>query len=382
MLGLAAGIAVWMVSRGFRVPRRVLGVSALLVLAGIAFYYSPPGWQLRSRTRWFVEDASGGARVRLWQDSLSMAVRRPLGYGPETFTAAFPRFESPALARAYPDFLHESPHNIFLDAWVSQGIPGLVILLGFCWVGLAAAWRSKQVWLAAGLAAIVVSQMFTVFTMPTAMVFYTTIAISVGAGRETPAATPKWEIWPRWVLALFLVYGAVRLTLADRQLELAKSALERGDVPAASAHDSDYDRLRLPGTGSDLWYSRTCSNLAATTANPLVRVQAMAQAGAAGTRATLTSEEPFNAWYSLSALYAGQNDIASTERCLRAAIAARPNWFKPHWTLAQVLRLEGRLEEAENEAALAADRNGGKNPEVTHTLDEIRALRGSRRAQP
>jgi hypothetical protein len=108
----------------------------------------------------------------------------------------------------------------------------------------------------------------------------------------------------------------------------------------------------------------------------------MVQAGAAAVRATRTSEEPFNAWYNLSALYAGQNDFANTGKCLRAAIAARPNWFKPHWTLAQVLRLEGRLEEAEREAALGADRNGGKDPEVAHTLDEIRALRAAARAQP
>jgi hypothetical protein len=59
---------------------------------------------------------------------------------------------------------------------------------------------------------------------------------------------------------------------------------------------------------------------------------------------------------------------------LRAAIAAKPAWFKSHWMLAQVLRLEGRTEEALREAALAAELNGGKNPEVTRTLEEIRLL--------
>ena len=52
------------------------------------FYFSPVGWNLRSRTRWFVEDPWGGARPLLWRDSLRMATHRPLaGYGPETFTA-------------------------------------------------------------------------------------------------------------------------------------------------------------------------------------------------------------------------------------------------------------------------------------------------------
>jgi tetratricopeptide (TPR) repeat protein len=214
------------------------------------------------------------------------------------------------------------------------------------------------------------------------LVFYVTIALAMGLNQETEAARRKSKGWLRWALALLLAYGAVRLTLADRQLALAQAALQRGDVPAAAAHYGGYERLRFPGTGSDLWYSRACANLAAKVANPVVRVQALAQAGAAAVRATQTSEEPFNAWYNLSAFYAAQNDFANTEKSLRAAIAARPNWFKPHWTLAEVLRLEGRMDEAEREAVLAADRNARKNPEVERTLDEIRALRPAGRPQP
>ncbi|HEV2447629.1 MAG TPA: O-antigen ligase family protein [Candidatus Sulfopaludibacter sp.] len=376
-LGLAVGGAVWLCGRGFRVPRRAWLAAVAVVLVGAAFYYSPAGWQMRSRARWFREDRWGGSRVWLWRDSLAMAVRRPLGYGPETFTAQFPRFESPALARAYPDFLHESPHNIFLDAWVSQGIPGVVILGLFCWAGLAAARRAKRpgaIWLAASLAATIASQMFTVFTMPTALVFYLTIALLVApeARPEPPRTSPIPLAPARWAVAMVLAYCAVRLTVADRQLELAKRALDRTDLATAATRFAEYDRLRFPGAGSDLWYSRACANLAARVVNPVVRVQALAQAGAAGVRATRTAGDPFNAWYSLSAIYAAQNDFPNTGRCLRAAIAARPNWFKPHWTLAQVLRLEGRLAEAEQESALAAGLDGGKHPEVARTLDEIR----------
>jgi Tfp pilus assembly protein PilF len=107
--------------------------------------------------------------------------------------------------------------------------------------------------------------------------------------------------------------------------------------------------------------------------SPLVQLQALAQSGAAAVRATRTAEDPFDAWYSLATLYASQNDAAGAERSLRAGIAANPNWFKPHWTLAQVLLVEGRMEEAGREAALAAELNAGKNPEVARTLEEIRA---------
>jgi hypothetical protein len=43
--------------------------------------------------------------------------------------------------------------------------------------------------------------------------------------------------------------------------------------------------------------------------------------------------------------------------------------------LAQVLRTNGRLEEAQAQAELAAKLNNGKNPEVNQTLYQIRAAR-------
>ena len=91
-------------------------------------------------------------------------------------------------------------------------------------------------------------------------------------------------------------------------------------------------------------------------------------------RATRNAEEPQNAWFNLAVFYGQQNDHAHTEQALRAAISSAPNWFKPHWILAQVLGLEGRFGEAQQEAERAADLNGGKNPEVMRTAAEIRAL--------
>src|SRR5204863_155760 len=60
--------------------------------------------------------------------------------GPEVFTAAFPHYESAGLARAYPDFAHESPYNTFLDAFMAQAIPGLLLLIAACALGFQAAW--------------------------------------------------------------------------------------------------------------------------------------------------------------------------------------------------------------------------------------------------
>jgi O-Antigen ligase len=370
-LGVAVGAAVWIFWRGLRLPRRAAGVAGAALLALFVLYLSPLGQPLRSRARWFAEDPWGGARLLLWRDSLRMGLARPMaGYGPETFRAAFPHYESVALARAYPDFAHESPHNIFLDALVGQGIAGVLLLAAWCALGLAAAWKIRRqhpdlaAGLAAALAAGIVSQQFTVFTIPTAVIFFATIALAAGLA-DFSGDVPTQPV-RRFPLALPLLYFAVRIAFADRALALAQRDLAAGHVTAAAAH------YQASGQTSDLWYSRALLAAAQSAPNIGDRLQAFHRSSIAGLRATRTAEDPFNAWYSLSSIRAAQNDAAGTEQCLRAAIAAHPNWFKPHWTLAQVLRLQSRGEEAEREAALAVGLDGGRHPEVARTLQELR----------
>ena len=393
VLAWLAGGAVFALWKGLRLTRRQMRAAclatALLAAAAAAFYYSPPGRQLRSRARWFAEDPWGGARLDLWRDTLAMASHRPAaGYGPEVFTAEFPRFESVALARAYPDFFHESPHNIFIDALVSQGIPGFVILIALCAYGFREGWRLKRrplgAALAAALAAGVVSQQFTAFIMPTALLFFTTLALLAALGdpraaglrpKDRMTSGPQVASPPLKTLAVVagvaLLYLAVRFTLADHALALAQRALDREDLGTASVQYQNYEHYRLPGASADLWYSRTTLNVALKSKDPLRRIAAMLQSEAAALGATRTSEDPFNSWYNLAVISGLQDNGARAEQCLRAAISSHPNWFKPHWSLAQVMRVEGRNEGAAREAAIAADLDAGRHLEVTRTRDEI-----------
>jgi O-antigen ligase len=372
ILGLAVGGAVWLYRRGFRAWRRVRVVTAAIALGAAAFYFSPAGWQLRSRARWFAEDPWGGARPLLWRDSLAMGLSHPLlGFGPEVFTAEFPRYESENLARAYPDFAHESPHNIFLDALVSQGLPGL-LLLGLL---LAQGFRTRDPAIAAALAAGVAAQQFTVFTLPTALLTFTTVALAI----PVPDAPPSSAVWRRPMLALapvalFLLFCAVRYTLADAALAEAQNRLRAGDIRGADGSYTQYARWRLPGTSADLWYSRALSEFAGRTTDPALRLQALVRSGTAALQATESSEDPFNAWYNMAQLAAGRIDAQGAERALRAAIAANPNWFKPHWTLARLLQLQGRHKEALAEAGLALRLDAGKHAEVERTLAELEPL--------
>jgi hypothetical protein len=262
------------------------------------------------------------------------------------------------LARAYPDFAHESPHNIFLDSFVAQGLPGLLLLIALCGVGFRAAWRARAkhpqvaAALAAALAAGIVAQQFTVFTIPTAAVFFATIGLAIGLDDPPPI------LHPRLPLAIPLLLLAAYYALADHDLAVTRRTLDAGRIPP-------------PPAAADLWYSRALLN--ATQQSPDIgrRVAGLQQATAAARRATVTAEDPFNAWYNLAIILAVQNDAAGAESALRSAIAARPNWFKPHWTLAQLLALEHRTSEARGEALKAADLDGGKHPEVGATLLQL-----------
>jgi O-antigen ligase len=363
-LGLAVGLLALGYRRGFRLSRRPLVAAGALVVAAAAFYFSPLGWNLRSRTRWFAEDPWGGARPLLWRDSLRMAGARPaIGQGLETFSATFPHYESKELARAYPDFAHESPHNVFLDALVQQGIPGLLCFAAVCALGF----RTRDPWLTGALAAGLAAQQFTVFTIATALIFYCTVALC-SPKPERAVVVPRFALAP---VAAVLLYCAIRYSAADLSLAQTRRALDAADLQTATTRFADYGRRKFPGGSADLWYAR--SLLALQAPDSLRRFQAFQLGAIAADRATRTAEEPFNAWLTLATVRAAQNDAAATENALRQAIAAHPNWFKTHWTLAQLLQLQGRRGEAVAEAELAADLNGGKNPEVAATLTQIRA---------
>ncbi|HTQ56277.1 MAG TPA: O-antigen ligase family protein [Bryobacteraceae bacterium] len=381
LVGAAAGgvfLALW---RGVRWTRLASIAVLTVATAGAVFYISPAGALLRARVHWVLEEPAGGARLLLWRDALHMALARwPLGYGPETFTAAFAMHKSAELARAFPDFYYESPHNIVLDALVSQGVPGPALLLALAALAFLAAWKRRTDAfagaLAAGLAAMTVGGQFVCFTMPTALAFYVTIALLIAL---TPV--PDRPVGRPWMRLAAVTPVSVAFTIFALQLVQSETALAgvRRDLEARliGSAASRYAAVPPFGPGADLWYSRRLVQIAGSGADRAARVAAFQDAVTAARRATETDDAPFNAYYNLAAVYASQNDYVHTVACLRAAISHAPNWFKPRWMLAQVLAAGGHIAEAEQEAARAAWLDGGKHAEVTGTLRHIRATRAS-----
>jgi tetratricopeptide (TPR) repeat protein len=229
--------------------------------------------------------------------------------------------------------------------------------------------------LGAGLAGGLASQQFNVFTLPTALYLFLMVALITASYVPAPQAVVK-RVWARGVAALLAVvfaFYAGQLALVDHQLALSRDALARSDIRQALSRYREAEQWYPAGSSADLYLSRELANQFRLASDVRVKLQTWTPAFQAAVRAVSTSEEKPNAYYNLAIFFATQNDAANVERSLRNAIVWAPNWFKPHWTLARLYSTQRRLPEAEKEAQLAADLNGGKDQEVMQTLRDIRS---------
>jgi O-antigen ligase len=358
MIASIAAAALMLARQGFTKQRMfrwtAIGAAALVLLG--VFYFSPAGGGLRAREYWSHDDPLGGSRLLLWRDSLRMASAHPLrGYGLESFVVEFPAYESIELARAYPDFYHESPHNIFLDALVSSGGLGFATLIAIAIFGIYFARGA----MGAAFVAILISQQFTAFTVPPELYFYICLAVLAAQPMEAPKAVQR-RLPLRWAIAAPFACFSVYLAIGDATLASARRALDRDEVAAAS---KDLARAREWHATADIYFSQRL--LAEKSYDPAARLRNWRSGLDAAREAPASADDPMNAFVNLAAFDAGMNDAASVERDLRAASATAPNWYKPHLLLARVLAVEGRTREAEMEAQAACDRGGPKPFSVT-----------------
>jgi hypothetical protein len=380
ILAVAAGFLSLAVFSGFKLRRKHL--LAGMVCAGLllVFFVSPAGTRLRARVRWSSDEPMGGARPLLWRDSLRMAAARPwAGFGPETFAAEFPRYQSLELARLLPDFYHESPHNTALDALTSEGIPGVLITLGWVVLGGWAAlhsWRARFAPGAALSSALVASCVASVFTAATAgPIFATLLVIAMLVGLDPKERASRPVIKPALVFAFsapiatcLAIFG---VTLAVADFDLARFQSGTSDTAGWIRRYNASVRTALPGAAEDLYCSRRLATICGAGVNPAIQAACVATATRAAARATRSADNPPNAWYNLGMFSAEQNDEAKVEISLRTSALLAPNWFKPHWALANVLALTGRGAEAKREAEKAFLLDAGKDPEVRETLGRL-----------
>ena len=358
ILGLAAGVgflSIWF--RPKLRPRTLLAV-VLLVSASWGFYSSAAGQQLRARTRWYVEDSTGGGRPLLWRDSARMGAQRwHSGWGLETFSSAFLGYQSVELAQAFPDRYYESAHNIFLDAWSSQGLPGLLALAGLLLAGGVSLWSVRSSdsrlagFLGAALMAAATGGQFLAFTAVTKLYFYVQAALLVSlvapsASRSRPASFGLPLCLICLGAACLPAYFAVSLARADWHLEGVRKVVGSDDPRGAIGGYQEFTAAKPAGFYADLWFSREMAAAAEKATNGTTREELWSAGKEAALRAVAASETPQNAFYSLAFFASQERDLEGVEQNLRAAIGAAPNWHQPYSMLAQVLAASGRLEEA------------------------------------
>jgi O-antigen ligase len=379
LLGILAGLVAMalMAPSSIRVHRKHILLAAAVVFLFAVFVFSSAGTLLRARAVWAGDEPLGGARPLIWRDSLRMAVARPVfGFGPETFLTAFARYQSEDLSRLFPDFHHESPHNLALDALTSTGFPGLLLMIG--WAVLAGVTitsaRQRGLRLAIPLTgALVASGTAAMFSAAsTGPVLLSLLIIGVLVSESvSEAASPATPLrWPLRLLGGLAACGlaafAVMLTLEDFRLEeFARRPREATYQTIVSAS--------LPGAGEDLYISRIlqqdCGKRVGVVSFLSCRQQVMQASG----KALKTSDDTTNAWYSLSMLSASQNELVWTRRGLEEAISASPNWFKPHWALARFLAQSGDRKRAAEEAVRAAFLDANRDSEVVETAGQLTA---------
>jgi O-antigen ligase len=359
--------------------RRFLSVRVWIIPVGVAvfalaiLYLSPSGSFLRKRLNQWVTDASGGPRLLLWRDSLSMARTRVVtGFGLETFTQYFPSFESTQMAVAYPEFAHESPHNIMLDTLLEQGLPGVLALLGLAavcvrlgWRAVASEHRQQATFILASLAAAVAAQQFTAFTLPTYVMFLVNLALlaMLPLRRKEDAPHGARSYSSRWAWAAIgavLIGFAAKYSTRETELSHVGSLLRRGMISSAIDEYRSVDRSGVLGETPDLWYSRRVITAIHPSTEKALQTRALQEAIEAATRASSSSEERFNAYFELAVLWALTDNGPKTEESLRGAIAWAPEWYEPHWYLSRILAASGRNEESMKESALAKALSGGR----------------------
>ena len=159
---------------------------------------------------------------------------------------------------------------------------------------------------------------------------------------------------------------------ADRALAVAEQRIASNDANGAAEAYRTALRLADFPAPATIWPIRAlCRSWPLAHRFSRLSLAASQQALESGIRAVTSAEDRQNAWYNLATLLATQNDATGVERSLRNAIAWAPNWFKPHWTLAQFLELTNRHEEALAEARTAVECDGNKDPEVTGTWKKL-----------
>jgi O-antigen ligase len=118
-------------------------VPLLVAGAGFLSIRTVPAVQTRFQDVLEDPDRAGGARLRVWHDSLAMMQAKPVeGFGPASFIWAYPPFRK----HVSNTFLWDYPHNEYVGLLVEEGAAGAALFFaGGLWLFGWWVWRLSRI---------------------------------------------------------------------------------------------------------------------------------------------------------------------------------------------------------------------------------------------
>ncbi|MFL6213089.1 MAG: O-antigen ligase family protein [Blastocatellia bacterium] len=399
-------------------------VAALVVVAVIGLIAANPASRhLVTRARAAIaEGASGAGRTLLWRDTLPMLPAYGLaGCGPEGFRKAFLPYKSKALAQLAPQTNNESPHNAYLDAAISFGLPGAMLyvavlasaLLLLLRAGRRATDNAMKISFAgilSALAGVAVHNLFIFDQIPTGLYFFAFAALAQAALNVTnttqapsdaPRSNPavktnaaRLSLWLNRGMALACLVIAVAAwgyalaqVRADIQMRRSFASAMAGDFDGAvtagrGAADGidptgayQFELARSLALFADVAQARLnqpavskaeADRLMAARASALSEAMTAAQASLAHTL-TPDSNDVLLAYLALRS-----GDVVKLRDAATAALRLDPYFANNHWLMAEALLMEGDASQAKREAEAALE----INPYSREARDVFKRARG------
>jgi len=189
-------ILLWLKEKNRRQRIKMLFFLAFLSVVGVSLFYQALVNRIAKdsdgRTGTIVDKTLyQDQRPRLWDFSLKQIIHSPwvgIGFGVRSFDYAYPEWE-----RSDPTLFHA--HNIFLDAGIQMGIPGILVLMLVFFSILREYWRfyesvdSRLQWLGAcGLAMVIGVLMKNMtdhfFSRDLSLLFWSLVGMMLGYGKR------------------------------------------------------------------------------------------------------------------------------------------------------------------------------------------------------
>jgi O-antigen ligase len=425
LIGLMVGALVfaWMARRPkesspVRHHRRTwwrVAAATLIITAGVVLIaVNPASRNVGARARAvFAEGASGSGRTLQWRDSLPMLQRYALmGCGPEGFRQAFLPYKTKELAALAPQINSESPHNAYLDAAISYGLPGAILYVAVLASALALLVRAHRLadremkityaGILSALVAVATHNLFIFDQLPTGLYFFAFAALAQAAFNVArdgvqAATSDAWQSEPplkpdaakrpsRWRIGAVAfvclgVFGAASWYAlaglrADAEVRRAFQAASTGDFEGAQAASRraangidatgayQFARARALALLADYATARlNVANISKAEAARLMaaRTTAMDEAAAAAQASLAHTLTPDSSYMLLAYLAWRSNDQVKLRDYATAALRLDPYFADAHWLMAEAWLMEDNVPEARREAEAALEINPHSN---------------------